>query len=108
MVDLMGLVDLYLSYDWVAIPLRNKIPVVARWQYITLENSKSIVEKQIELHRCNAIGILCGEASGLTVVDIDVADQGLDLWKSLIKEHEEPATFKVLTPSGGLHYYFKY
>ena len=41
-------------------------------------------------------------------MDIDVKDDGLLQWTEYLKTHIEPMTVTVKTPSGGLHYYFKY
>lgn len=56
------------------------------------------------------IGIATGEASGLTVVDIDIADGkgGAESWQEIINEHGEPETLKSITGSGGIHLFFKY
>lgn len=45
------------------------------------------------------------------VVDIDVQDEGLEMWQQLLDEHnggEEIKVPTVVTPSGGLHLYFLY
>jgi putative DNA primase/helicase len=56
------------------------------------------------------IGIATGEASDLTVIDIDIADgkKGAESWAALIQAHGEPVTLMVRTGSGGLHLYFKH
>jgi hypothetical protein len=41
-------------------------------------------------------------------LDIDIKDDGLSQWNNYLKTHIEPMTVTVKTPSGGLHYYFKY
>ncbi|KAI8996036.1 bifunctional DNA primase/polymerase [Gaertneriomyces semiglobifer] len=68
------------------------------------------------------IGVLTGEKSGIVVVDIDKkepkedeapnddysAETGLSDWQEMIKEHGDPKTLKCRSPSGGLHYYFRW
>lgn len=56
------------------------------------------------------IGIVTGAASGITVIDIDVADGkgGAESWAALISEHAEPQTLLGVTGSGGMHLVFKY
>jgi hypothetical protein len=54
------------------------------------------------------IALACGEVSGLIVLDIDVKDRGMDVWNEYMLKYEEPDTFSVETPNGGLHFYFKY
>ena len=54
--------------------------------------------------------ILCGEINKLLVVDIDRKNGGIYQWNELLKIHNnglDIKTFKVRTPSGGVHYYFK-
>jgi hypothetical protein len=57
----------------------------------------------------NNNAILCGEINRLLVVDIDCRNGGKYQWKQLLKKYNNGLdlnTFKVRTPSGGLHYYF--
>jgi len=50
------------------------------------------------------IGIVTGELSGITVVDIDAVSGGLETLKDL----GLPITWTVKTGGGGWHYYYKY
>jgi hypothetical protein len=59
------------------------------------------------------VAVKCGTASGIVVVDIDHSKSddkvdGIDYWKQLTALNGEPNTFRVMTPSGGLHLYYKY
>lgn len=56
------------------------------------------------------IGVATGQISGITVVDIDIADgkKGGENWAKLISEKGEPKTLMCITGSGGMHIYFKY
>jgi len=56
------------------------------------------------------IGIVTGERSGITVIDIDIGEGkfGKESWAELIKEHGEPETLMAQTGSGGLHVIFQY
>jgi len=59
----------------------------------------------------NGLGILCGERSGIVVLDIDVSTEenipsGLDYWKSHKKDF--PKTPMVRSSSGGYHIYFNW
>ena len=56
------------------------------------------------------IGIVTGELSGITVIDIDIGDGkfGAESWAEAIKEHGEPQTLMSQTGSGGMHVLFKY
>lgn len=95
---------LYETYIFVCIPLIGKRPILGKWEQRT-----TLPEDQIWLNQPNCnIGIVCGQASGIVVLDIDIKDQGLEQWEEYIKLNGEPKTFKVKTGSGGYHYYFKY
>lgn len=56
------------------------------------------------------IGILTGEVSGLTVLDIDIGEgkEGAESWAKLIEGHGEPDTLIGVTGSGGTHILFQY
>jgi hypothetical protein len=54
------------------------------------------------------IGILTGSKSNITVVDIDVKDDGKKVWDEIVQSLNIPNTPIVETGSGGYHYYFKY
>jgi hypothetical protein len=56
------------------------------------------------------IGIVTGEKSGITVIDIDIGEGkfGEESWAEAIKDHGEPDTLMAKTGSGGMHVIFKY
>lgn len=56
------------------------------------------------------IGIVTGEISGITVIDIDIGEGkfGADSWAEAIKDHGEPQTLMAETGSGGMHVIFQY
>lgn len=56
------------------------------------------------------VGIATGEISGLTVIDVDIADGkgGAESWHEATKNHGEPNTLMAQTGSGGMHVFFKY
>lgn len=59
----------------------------------------------------NNIAIVCGLESNLFVLDIDVANDGLRWWQQFCSKHSYAytnSTTCVLTPSGGIHLYYKY
>lgn len=54
------------------------------------------------------IGLACGEASGVYVVDIDMDEaKGLNGFASMADLGPTPKTVKQTTPRGGAHYFFK-
>lgn len=88
----------------VCLPLRSgfKYPVIDDWQIQTETHWSSLKDNT------KGYGILCGAVSGVTCVDID----DMKLWKEIEgtfgKNFEFDETPTVESPSGGLHYYFKY
>lgn len=56
------------------------------------------------------IGVVTGEISGITVIDIDIGEGkfGAESWAEAIKGHGEPQTLMAETGSGGMHVVFKY
>lgn len=97
-----------LKMGFIPIPLIGKRPTYNGWPNINKKNSIKIIVDEINKNRCDNIGVICGESSGIVVVDIDIKDDGLTLWNSLCEKHTTPDTFTIQTGSGGYHYYFKY
>jgi hypothetical protein len=56
------------------------------------------------------IGLVTGEVSGITVIDIDIGDGklGAESWAEAIEGHGEPQTLIAETGSGGMHVIFQY
>lgn len=56
------------------------------------------------------IGVVTGEISGITVIDIDIGDGkfGAESWADACKDHGEPQTLMAQTGSGGMHVVFQY
>ena len=56
------------------------------------------------------IGVVTGDISGITIIDIDIGDGklGAESWAEAIDGHGEPETLIANTGSGGLHFVFKY
>lgn len=56
------------------------------------------------------IGLITGEISDLTVLDIDIGTGkfGAESWAEATKDHGEPDTLMARTGSGGMHVFFKY
>ena len=90
------------SYGFVVIPLNEKKPILKRWNQITHTPTKLYI---FENHN---LGILTGQISGITVLDIDLKDEGMKLWNNITMAYPEITTPVAKTPSGGLHIYFRY
>lgn len=92
----------YNSYGLITIPLKDKTPILKEWNLITSPI------KRIDMFKNHNIGILTGVVSGITVLDIDVKNNGLKVWKAISSAYPEISTPMARTASGGLHIYFRY
>ena len=54
------------------------------------------------------IGIFTGAVNGITVLDIDVKDAGMDVWTEMVRANDIGKPYIVRTGGGGLHLYYKY
>lgn len=104
---MMELVQAYDNIGWVVMPIRSnsKIPVIKSWSKIT-SNDDTIDE----FNENNNLGVIMGKASGIICIDVDVkAADGVATLKGLEQQYGKlPETVMSETPSGGIHYYFKY
>lgn len=79
----------------------DKRPLLRSWkEYQTAAASDATIEKWWTLYPHANIGIITGEVSGITVIDVDT-------YKGATAE-QFPPTFTVRTGNGGLHLYYKY
>jgi len=124
----------YVHYrKWVAIPLVGKAPIHKNWTEFSIEEGyNKCIEKATRITRSAggketpeiggeyfSLGIRCGKASNLFVIDIDNKEDGdkngINNWKKLLDD-ENPFpgspfdidTYIVDTGGGGMHYYFSY
>jgi hypothetical protein len=77
-------------------------------------SDKSKWTKTINFKKYNG-AILTGSVNNLIVLDVDVSKKkdevkadGITEFDKYIEQYGEPLTYKVKTPSGGFHYYFKF
>lgn len=98
----MASIDLALGIarrGWAVFPVgKNKRPIITEWTTRATTDEARLRDLFGGYPSC-AIGIACGRASGLFVVDIDGDGE------HPIHERLDP-TFVVATPSGGFHYYY--
>lgn len=100
-------VKLYDSIGWVVMPIveNEKKPFLKNWTEITSN------EYTRDKFKDNSnLGIIMGKYSDIMCIDIDVKKtDGIATLTELEKEYGElPSTVTSETPSGGIHYYFKY
>ena len=100
-------VEKYNQIGWVVMPIRpnGKQPVIRQWS--KLESNDQTIDK---FHDDNNLGVIMGRVSGVICIDVDVKhDNGVETLKELEKKYGQlPLTVTSETPSGGIHYYFKY
>ena len=106
-VEVDVILEFYDLNFFVQIPARldRKSPVGQNWNSRTFSMNEKINFKY------NNIAILCGPESGIFVIDVDVNDNGLQYFQQLCTKHKyryDISTTCVLTPSGGIHLYYKY
>lgn len=102
---------LYSARGWRVVPIKpgEKRPPMGRWQDAASSDLITIESWWTGLYRDHGIGVATGSGSGIFVLDVDVAN-GKEGMATLATYEERfgrlPATPTVVTPSGGLHYYF--
>ncbi len=79
----------------------TKIPAVSGWTYHSYSNTN------VDTNQYDT-GIITGIKNNLLVLDVDVKDNGIEEINTFIAMYGTIDTFTVKTPTGGLHYYFKY
>src|SRR6187200_1273903 len=90
----------YNKFNLISLPCKEKQILIPNWP----NKDHTVVPEYIDLNTC----LLTGETNNLTVIDIDITDDGMKIYKDLIKNHKEIITPTVITSSGGIHLYFKY
>jgi hypothetical protein len=94
------------------ITTNSKIPNLKKWNEKASRNPEDIKEMFSSYYKPN-IAIHCSTFKDgyLTVIDLDVSEKidGVKAFEALCKKHSIPPikTKKVMTPSGGFHYYFR-
>ena len=99
--------DLYKALGFAFCPAKKneKRPVFSGWTKHTAADNFPIDMAN------NNVAIVTGKNSGIFVLDIDTKDSGLDYFQRfcvLNSFNYTTYTMCVLTPSGGIHLYFKY
>jgi RecA-family ATPase len=84
---------------------KRKVPLIKGWQNSATENQEEH-KLWIEIYksRLTFFGIPTGTINGLLVLDVDVKGNGFET----LKNYEIPVTMSQKTPSGGVHFFFKY
>jgi hypothetical protein len=86
---------------WAVFPIgKNKRPIVDAWDAVAT-NDADKVRALFRPYPACAVGVACGRASGVFVIDVDNPDAGHP-----IHDRMDP-TLMVQTPRGGFHYYYR-
>lgn len=102
--------EIYASkFKWPVFPCKSKIPLTKNGFKSATLNLESIYQMW-QVHRYANIAVATGTVSSLLVLDFD-ATNTLSAWDALQNLENEfgtlPTSPHVLTPSGGVHWYFK-
>ena len=103
----------YAERGWrvLAIKPGMKRPAMNAWQDAATTDPETIRLWWTGLYADHGVGICTGAQSGLFIVDIDCAGgkTGYDSWRDLLDAYGEiPDGPCVITPSGGMHLYFRW
>jgi putative DNA primase/helicase len=88
----------------------RKHPAIKSWPQLATTDIRQLETWWRGDYQDTSVGIACGPASNLWVLDVDVKrEDGRASLGLLLSQHGPlPRTMIVGTPSGGLHYYFTY
>jgi hypothetical protein len=103
--DLLKLAEQYIKWGFVPIPIRGKVPLLPGWDRTKIGEALNNIKQCVN---ANNVGIVCGAASNIVVVDVDTREDGIAQWHKMIADNTIPDTFTVTTGGGGYHYYFQY
>lgn len=100
----MSAVDLALHLaerGWAVFPIgQKKRPIIDAWDAVATSDADKVRALFRPYPAC-AVGVACGRASGVFVVDVDSPDPAHP-----IHDRMDP-TLMVQTPRGGFHYYYR-
>jgi hypothetical protein len=82
----------------------NKVPMVKHWQKFRCPGSTELASKP-RFQTCNGIAFRCGARSGITILDIDVADE--HMLRLRLKRHGDSPVIEQ-TASGKFHVWYRH
>lgn len=81
------------------------MPLISGWQEAATNDPNQLhLWAEVFQSRLKHWGISTGKPNDILVLDVDVKGGGLET----IKSYDVPATMSQRTPSGGVHYFFRY
>ena len=91
---------------WKVFPVgADKKPLIRDWPNAATDDQGQIREWWGRWPEAG-IGLVCGQRSGVYVVDIDSRHEGTASWQDLVFTHGEPLTMQSRTGGGGYHLFF--
>jgi len=108
-----GILEAALSYaarGWPVLPCRpkGKTPLCAHGVHAATTDKRTIRDWWVSWPSAN-VGIACGAASGLVVLDVDAGHGGEESLAKLEREHGAlPVTVEAHTGGGGRHLFFRH
>lgn len=93
----------YRDRGWVVFPVNEKQPKIKGWRN-KLVSKEGEFDEWIERFEDFGLALICGEPSGVVVIDVD-GEEAIDYFRTSCGG-EFPNTPTVKTPSGGRHFYF--
>ena len=99
----------YVERGWAVFPIRGKQPFAGTKGVHDASSDLDVVEAAWERRGADAnIGLGCGEASGVWVLDVDDGEEGLVELDALEEQHGHlPRTLRARTGGGGLHLFWR-
>jgi tRNA A37 threonylcarbamoyladenosine biosynthesis protein TsaE len=110
-VDMYSELEQYKIYKWALVPIakNGKSPIEKDWTNITHYEKVDWIKW---LNNSLNIGVRTGEASGITVIDVDnknnLTEEGKQIKLDLVALLNDINTLEQNTPHGGKHYVFQY
>jgi len=103
----------YAAHGWPVFPLRGKLPAKPRTAggrgFRDATTDPAVVERMWARYPDANVGVRCGLASGLAVVDIDPVHGGVDTLTRIESERGVlPGTVMAITGGDGLHLLFRH
>lgn len=98
-------------FGYSVIPIRedgSKKPYVKWEQYQKEKASPDTIKMWWTAHPGASIGIVTGEISGISVIDVDLHKMNDEEVSDYMQKFQEVLTPTATSPRKGLHYYFKY
>ncbi len=84
-----------------------KQPAIKDWQTLASSDVDTCL-KTLFVGKFDGIGVVCGQSSGITVIDLDVKNGNNGMESLEMRGISLPNTWEALTPSGGRHRFFAY